>query len=278
MRGIHLVATDLDGTFLRDDKTISSANLEALQQLRDRGVVTVAATGRNLFKIHEVIPQEVPFDYYVFSSGAGVFDKQKEAHIFGQNLPKESALKLIRYFMAEDLNFHAFWPVPFNHKLWYYRGSEICHEFERYFAFHNSRAYELPAGGEIDSDICQFLVVIPFDEIRFLKMKTYIEQLCPMARVIRSSSPLHTNYIWLEIFHKDVSKGNGVLHLCNLLGIDPRQTLGIGNDYNDIDLLEFTAHAFVTNNAPEIIKKQYVLVPSNEEDAFAHVIEKFVQE
>ncbi len=277
MREIHLVATDLDGTFLRDDKTISKANLNALQDLRNRGVVTVAATGRNLFKIHEVIPKEVPFDYYVFSSGAGVFDKHKEKHIFGQNLPKESALKLIRYFMDEDLNFHAFWPVPNNHKLWYYRGSEICHEFERYFAFHNSRSFELPADGKIDSDVCQFLVVIPYDEARFMIMKSNIEQLCPMARVIRSSSPLHTNYIWLEIFHKDVSKGNGVLHLCNMLGIDPQQTLGIGNDYNDIDLLEFTAHAFITNNAPEVIKKQYVLVPSNEEDAFAHVIEKFVQ-
>lgn len=276
MREIRLVATDLDGTFLRDDKTISSANLDALYRLKEKGVVTVAATGRNLFKIEEVIPKEVPFDYYVFSSGAGIFDKSGEQHIFGQNLPQESAQKLIHFFISEDLNFHAFWPVPHNHMLWYYRGPEVCVEFERYFAFHNSRSVELPPSGELDSDICQFLVVIPFDEERFIRMKNTIEQLCPMARVIRSSSPLHTPYIWLEIFHRDVSKGNGVLHLCNRLGVDPGHTLGIGNDYNDIDLLEFTAHAFITNNAPEIIKQQYVLVPSNEEDAFAHVVEKFI--
>ena len=61
-----------------------------------------------------------------------------------------------------------------------------------------------------------------------------------------------------------------------MLDIDPANTLGIGNDYNDIDLLEFTEHSFLTNNAPETLKQNFTILPTNEEDAFAHAVAKIV--
>ena len=278
MKNIKLVATDLDGTFLRNDKTISERNLAALELLGTKNVVRVVATGRNLRKVNEVIPDHVPFDYIVFSSGAGVYDFRTREHIFSQNISEFSANKLIGYLIGQDLNFHAFWPVPQNHNLFYHRGSLPCEEFERYFSFHNSFAFPLPESRRIESGLCQLLVVIPGDEDRFLKMKAGIEEICPEVRIIRSSSPLETGYIWLEIFHREVSKGNGVLHLCNRLDILPEQTVGIGNDYNDIDLLEFTEHSFLTDNAPRVLKASFSLLPTNEEDAFAHAVEKIIYE
>jgi Cof subfamily protein (haloacid dehalogenase superfamily) len=278
MRNIKLVATDLDGTFLRNDKSISDRNVKALELLGTKNVVRVVATGRNLRKVNEVIPEHIPFDFIVFSSGAGVCDFRTGKHIFNQNISESSANKLISYLIEQDLNFHAFWPVPDNHHLWYHRGSALCEEFERYFSFHNSFAYPLPENRKIESGLCQLLVVIPGDENRFLAMKKDIEDLCREIRIIRSSSPLETGYIWLEIFHKDVSKGNGVLQLCNMLNISPEQTLGIGNDYNDLDLLEFTEHSFLTDNAPEVLKASFSLLPTNEEDAFSHAIERIIYE
>jgi hydroxymethylpyrimidine pyrophosphatase-like HAD family hydrolase len=62
-----------------------------------------------------------------------------------------------------------------------------------------------------------------------------------------------------------------------LLGIKPNETLGIGNDYNDFDLLDFTGHSFLTENAPTEIKHLYPIVSSNENDAFAGVIQPIVQ-
>jgi len=79
---IKLVATDLDGTFLRNDKSISKENLETLNFLGERGIFRVIATGRNLKKTLEVIAPDVPFDYVVFSSGAGVYDLRKDKLIF----------------------------------------------------------------------------------------------------------------------------------------------------------------------------------------------------
>ena len=274
MNNIRLVATDLDGTFLRNDKTISPSNLETLKQLGDEGIIRVAATGRNMKKVREVIPDHVPFDFVVYSSGAGIYDCSSNMHIYTKNISSVSANQLIRFFIREDVNFHAFHPAPDNHNLWYHRGSERCEEFERYFEFHNSFASPLPETQMIESDLCQFLVVVPGEEKKFTDLRAKIESMGDEIRVIRCSSPLNTGYIWLEVFHKSVSKGNGVLFLCNVLNIDPEDTLGIGNDYNDIDLLEFTAHSFLTDNAPEELKKNFRLLPANEDDAFAQIISK----
>ncbi len=69
----------------------------------------------------------------------------------------------------------------------------------------------------------------------------------------------------------EILKGNGVKHICNLLDINYTNTIGIGNDYNDLDLLDFTEHSFITENAPAEINKLYKSAPSNENDAFAFI-------
>jgi Cof subfamily protein (haloacid dehalogenase superfamily) len=277
MKNIKLVATDLDGTFLMNDRTISGRNLEALHQLGAKGIIRVAATGRNLKKVSEVISPEVPFDYIIFSSGAGIFDWKHQKHIFDQNISMEAATMLTGYFREMDYNFSAFAPAPGNHRLWFHRGGQPCEEFNRFFTFHNSHSEVFPSDGNMNSGLCQFLLIIPENEQNFARLRTDIESRCSEVRVIRASSPVTKGYIWAEVFHRDVSKGHGVKHLCSLLSVHPDETMGIGNDYNDLDLLNFTAHSFMTGNAPGALKNLFIAVPSNEEDAFAHAVQPFIQ-
>lgn len=269
----RLVATDLDGTFLKNDKTISSKNLDALHLLGNKNIVRVAATGRNMKKVKDVLAPEIPFDYIVYSSGAGIFDWRKQENIYSCNLATHSVQKLLKYFIGERVNFHAFFPVPENHQHWYFRGDRPCGEFERYFSYNQAFAFELDINNLPDTEMCQFMVIIPENEERFAKLKTDVEAVCPEIRVIRASSPITKGYIWAEVFHHSVSKGNGIKHICEMLDIGFHQTLGIGNDYNDFDLLEFTAHSFLTENAPDEIKHLFPITPSNEEDAFAHAVQ-----
>ena len=273
MKNIKLVATDLDGTFLKNDRSISPENLEMLNRLGEMDIIRVAATGRNLLKVKEVLSREVNFDYVVFSSGAGVYNWKEEKHIYQQNIKKESVKKLLNYFIRHDINFHGFYPVPDNHKHYFFRGKDKCEEFERYFLFNRAHAEALQATNLPQSELCQFLVIIRENEEQFLQLKTEIENLCPEIRVIRASSPISSGYIWIEVFHKSVSKGNGVNEICKLNGINREDTMGLGNDYNDFDLLAFTHYSFLTANSPEEIKKKYPLLPSNENNAFAKSVQ-----
>jgi len=277
MDDIKLIATDLDGTFLKNDRTISKKNLEALHILGNKRIVRTVATGRNLKKVHDVLNEHVPFDYIVFSSGAGVFDWKRKKHIFNQNISKHSSQKLLQYFIERKLNFHAFYPVPENHNHWYFRGEKSCAEFERYFQFNKASAIELNQNKLPKTELCQFLIIIPEDGEQFEKLKMEIESISSEIRVIRSSSPITEGYIWMEVFHKSVSKGNGVKFVCDLLNINRSETIGIGNDYNDFDLLDFTAHSFITENAPSEISKRYKSAPSNENDAFAIVTQPLLK-
>lgn len=269
LNGIKLVATDLDGTFLKDDKTISVENLRMLELLGERKVIRVAATGRNFRKVKEVLPDHLPFDYIAFSSGAGIYDWKNDHLVYRQNLPSKTVNAMIHFFIRKKMNFHLFRPVPENFRCWHYRGVEACKEFERYNAFHEAYSEALPNEQMINGDACQFLVIFPNDNGLFNQTKNELEALFDDIKVVRTSSPLHTNYTWMEIFHKDVSKGNAVKFLCEQKSIAHESTFGIGNDYNDLDLLNFTTYSYLVANGPDDLKPHFLAAPSNEEDAFS---------
>jgi len=273
---LKLVATDLDGTFLKNDKSISKENIDTLHLLGEKGILRVIATGRNLKKTLEVISPEVPFDYIVFSSGAGVYDRRNDKLLYHQNLNAEVVQQLTDFLIRNDLNFHLFKPVPENHNCWFHRGSVPCSEFESYFEYLRSHSEPLPPNQLINSEACQFLVVFPNNLDLFLSLKKSIENQFQDVKVVRTSSPLETGYIWMEIFHSSVSKGNGVKFVCNALQIGHEYTLGIGNDFNDLDLLEFTNYSYLVENGPAEMKNRFLSARSNEESAFAKVIEKYL--
>ncbi len=273
---LKLVATDLDGTFLMNDTSISRSNMEMLEVLGEKGIIRVVATGRNFRKTCEVIPDHIPFDYVVFSSGAGVYDWKKRELMYFRNMHRDTVSGLVRFFINRDLNFHLFKPVPDNHMCWYYRGTQPCSEFERYFDFHNSYSEPLPENCPPGSEACQFLVIFPNNPKRFHELKHEILTHFPEVKVVRTSSPLDTGYIWMEIFHEAVSKGNGVKFVCDAVCVDHNQTLGIGNDFNDLDLLEFTRYSYVVENGPDELKARFRVAKSNEEDAFAHAVKDFL--
>ena len=73
-----MLITDFDGTLLTDDKQIAQQDLNTLAGLRSAGIITVIATGRSLFSFMRALdqmglsPKELPVDYLIFSTGAGI--------------------------------------------------------------------------------------------------------------------------------------------------------------------------------------------------------------
>ena len=70
---IKAIIIDLDGTTLpRNWHQISEENRVALEEAGQRGVVRILATGRSVFSLNNTLPEGLPVDYMVFSSGAGI--------------------------------------------------------------------------------------------------------------------------------------------------------------------------------------------------------------
>ena len=67
-----LFITDFDGTLLRSDGTLAQCDLDALGSLRMRGIKTAVATGRSLYSFIDSPGADLPVDYIIFTTGAGV--------------------------------------------------------------------------------------------------------------------------------------------------------------------------------------------------------------
>ncbi|MEN6456975.1 MAG: HAD-IIB family hydrolase [Prolixibacteraceae bacterium] len=268
---IGLVATDLDGTLLRSDKSISEADLAMLKRLGEKQIFRVVATGRNFRKVKEVIPDYVPFDYVAFSSGAGIYDFRNRKLLYSRNISKEIVNRLSEWLINKGFSFFLFQEVPFNSHCWYYRGKNSCEEFDRYFDSHSDMTESLPESGRVSTGACQFLVIFKYAG-QFFEMKDELAQHFDDLKILRASSPFETGYTWMEIFHQDVSKGNAIRFLCDHLNIKREATVGIGNDYNDLDLLDFTSFSYLVKNGPEELKLKYRSAPSNEDNAFSYCL------
>jgi len=96
------------------------------------------------------------------------------------------------------------------------------------------------------------------------------------VKVVRATSPLDQKSIWMEIFHKDVSKGMGCHWLCNHLSIEQKYSIGIGNDFNDLDMLNWTNHSFVVSNSHSDLHEKFQVIKHHDESAFSAVLKDFV--
>jgi hydroxymethylpyrimidine pyrophosphatase-like HAD family hydrolase len=73
-----------------------------------------------------------------------------------------------------------------------------------------------------------------------------------------------------------VSKSHAVAWLSAEFRLDATQTLSIGNDYNDLDLLEWTASSFVVENAPDEIKDRFSVVASHNDSGVAEAVQRWL--
>jgi len=269
---IKLVATDLDGTLLKDDKSISPVDLKSLERLGEKGILRVAATGRNLHKVKEVLQLNTPFDYIVFSSGGGVFDWKNQQLLNSVQFRTETLSNIFVHLLSAKVNFYVFSPIPDNNRFCYHRGAGKCNEFDSYLKRHLGD-YKVLDVNHLPEKAGQYMAIIPNIEILFEQLKSELLSAISGIKVIRTTSPVNPDFIWVEIFPESVSKGDGICWLCDKMGIDHSSTAGIGNDFNDLDMLDFVEYPFVLGNSPSILHKKYTFVrATNNQNGVSEVL------
>ena len=270
---IEMVVTDLDGTLLNDKQQTHQKDLQTLDWLEKQGILRVVATGRNLYSALKVLHADYPIDYLIFSSGAGIYDWKHKHLIHSDYLPRQQVERISQILIGYDIDFMIHEVIPDNHKFVYFRGTQSNPDFERRYELYRPFAEPLDPDTENFQHSCQILA-IPGERTEFYERLTKeIEG----AKVIRTTSPLDGISMWIEIFPKGVSKGHGVAWLCRHTQTDPTKTLGIGNDYNDLDLLNYTGKSFVVANAPEELKKKYPICNSNQSCGFTDAVRRVLE-
>ena len=271
-----LIAFDLDGTLLRDDKSIPQENLAALEKAAARGITLAPATGR-IFRGLPPQLKELPFlRYFILSNGAAVYDRQEQRTLVRADIPLELALRCYEYldtlpviydcymdsagWMTEALQRRAADFAPDRHYLHMLR--ELRTPVPELKDFIAARGHDVQK--------IQFFT-------RDLDLRDEVLRTCDQrfpGTVASASCPNN-----VEINAAGATKGLALAGLCRALDIDPAQTLAFGDGLNDVSMLRAAGIGVAMGNAGDAVKAAAdEIAPDCDHDGVAAVVGRFFPE
>ena len=265
----RLVVTDLDGTLLDSASRLSDTNRRALASLGRKGVVRAVATGRSLHSARKVMNEDFPVDYLVFSSGVGIVSWTDGLHLTSHLMQPAVVSRLVARLRDLALDFMVHHAAPDTHWFHFHRGSDRNADFENRIERYAPYAQPWREGLSTGFEVSQLVVVEPPGMASHLDL---LAREFEGVHVVRTTSPLDHASTWIELFPSGVSKAHASDWIRRRHAIEPARTLAIGNDYNDLDMLDWAARACVVSNAPPWMRAKYDVVGTNDEDGFADAI------
>lgn len=251
MADIKMIVTDLDGTLLRDDKSISKYTEKVIEDVRRRGILFVIATARPIRAVKQFLPW-VSYDAAVFHNGAVVEEGNCRLGKTGIENPLEIVRDILRdrpetkiAVESNDVmysNFDAgeFWPGIV------YTATGDFHEIKGLVAD------KIILGARSIEEMNVFQL--------YLREELYIQ--------------LSENRI-ATVHDRQSSKVNGIRLIAEKHGIAMEQVAAFGDDYNDMEMLGACGIGIAVENALEEVKAVAAQrCMSNEQDGVARWLEE----
>jgi len=266
-RGIHMVVTDMDKTLLNDEGHISERNIEAIKGLKSRDIKFAIATGRSknaLFRLLSRYDINDCIDYVICMNGVSIFDaRENKAYDFGY---------LDNGIIGEIYE-----------KLKHYDISFAVHEGDKLLCTKRTKYTD------IESDINGYGVIetnefiqVPGKKYPKLMLIGESDVLEDVQNTLAEDKTDTFNYFraydfFVEIVSRGVSKGNALVKLCELKGIDLSKVLAIGDNLNDLDMIKKSGFGVAVENCHEELKKYAkFLSKSNNDDGFAYACDMLI--
>jgi len=270
-KDIKLLVLDIDGTIAGHSNTLSKPVKQAIVAAQARGIQIAIATGRmyrSALRFHQEIGSVLPLMAY---QGAWIQDPTNQKIHRHLAVSREIAHKLIDYFEQPELRSLLSVHFYINDEL-YVR--ELTKETQIYA--ERSGVTPIPVG-----DLRQVLTNEPTKILALCDDTDVINQLLGNLRRQYTPAELYLTTsvaTFFEATNASVNKGTAVRYLAEeLLGLQIDNIMAIGDNFNDVEMLEYAGLGIAMGNAPEAVQAiaQWV-APSVEEDGAAVAIEKFL--
>lgn len=270
-----MIAMDMDGTLLTTDKVVSERNKEVLKKAADIGIKLVVCTGRiftSAWVYADLIGTEAPI---IASNGAYIREKDRDEVIYMKTLPKEDIYKVVK--IVKDYGFS---PFLFSSDTIF--AEKVIFTAQMYDKQNESlpenRKVNIVVTDDIEKTIdenhqiiLKIVIMSEMNEIEKLnKLRNEIANKIDVSIVASAAN----NF---EIMSKGISKGNAVKILGDIYGISPEETICIGDNENDISMIEYADIGVAMENATDGLKAAAdYITDTNDNDGVAKAIEKIV--
>jgi len=266
-----LLVVDMDGTLLDDDKNISSENIAAVREMQQSGVPLVLATGRSdamVKRYLDLLQIEAPV---ISCNGAFIRDRLTGEILHEQYISSDDCEYIIDVCREFNSDFHIYGESTLF-------GEAVTHKV-KYYVDQNKRVpHSQQVNIEIVPDCKDVLdgredilkVLIPCDDDIADAMADRLNEI-PELVAYKSTPKL------LDVMRVGVDKGNAMLKLAAIMGIDPSEIVAIGDNHNDYGLIKEAGFGVAVANAePEVKQVADLVTISNNDPAVADIIRRYI--
>ena len=257
-----LICTDLDGTLLKNDKTISAENREAIEYFKREGGYFTFVTGRMPYTsrlLYEMVNPNAPVGCI---NGGGIYDFERGEYLWSLTL-SDCAAELVEAVMDA---------VP--------SCGVLLNGLEKLYCCRENEITEMRCRiTGVSADLAEYRSIpSPMGKVVFCEDGE--ENVLRIAEMLQSHPRadefdfIRSERMLYEILPKGSSKGNLLPHLAAILGVDMSKTIAVGDYYNDVSMIRSAGVGVAVANAVDEAKAVADIVTvSNEEHAIAKIIE-----
>ncbi|MEA4973618.1 5-amino-6-(5-phospho-D-ribitylamino)uracil phosphatase YcsE [bioreactor metagenome] len=271
MGRVDIIATDLDGTLLTDDKRISDINKKAMFDAAQRGIYIVPATGRALHTMPQNVLELDCVKYAVTSNGAAIVDVKSGETLYKNQMSINTALHVINQSLELGIMVEIFtdgraytlkryiddlvgFGVNSRFVKWYLDTRNVVDNFSNLL---------------INDATVENINLIFNDLDKRVEMRKWLAAY-PEVELTNS---LGNN---IEVGVKNCGKGAALTVLAEMLGSDMSRVMCLGDNENDIDMLKRAGISIGMSSGQDSVKENVTYVAKgNNDDGFAEAVYKF---
>jgi Cof subfamily protein (haloacid dehalogenase superfamily) len=262
MEGIRLVASDLDGTLLRPDETVSERTRRAVAAARDAGITVVLVSGRPPRSIGPLAERVGVGGIAICANGAVVWDLDTGTMVDSSPLAAEVATRLVHALRQA---------IP---------GALFAVELEGGFGREPGWSDGLrPVRPDVLEADALELITGPVTKLLVRQPEMDFAEVAERAREAVGDDAVVT---WaglrvVEISAAGVTKAFALERLCRRLGIDAAEVVAVGDMPNDLAMLAWAGTGVaVANAAPEVLEAADEMTAANTDDGVALLLERIL--
>lgn len=244
-----LIFLDIDGTLLRDNGTFNDniKNVIEKHHKMNNKIVLTSARPRN--KVIDICNKLNLNTYFISSNGAEIYNYEESKRVYINSISKSSMLYI--YNLARKYNIQLV--LAINNKEYVLNGElrdtrpKVTESILKKFK------------------VKQCMIISG----NLVLLKKFIRKLDVLDDIVFTLNieTLENNKYWYSVVNKNVSKGNAGVILSNLININLKNTIAIGNDYNDISMFDLLGLSVAVSNAFDNIKNMVdIVIDSNNND------------
>jgi len=262
---MEAIVLDLDGTLLTSEKTISQKTKDVLYKLREKGMKIIIATGRTYVSLkpyRDMLGLDTPV---VCFNGGKLVDGSGNV-VFEIPIKGEIAIKCIE--IAKGLGIHTNY---YQNEVWYIEEGQENSEEVKIYQEISDLPFEVKKIEEFENyDMTKLLFVGENEVLKVLDKKLEEEIGDKIHRAFSKK-------FFLEIMDKTVNKGETLLKLFEMEGINKDKVIAFGDGWNDLEMLQIVGEGVVMGNADkELMEIIGNTCDTNDNDGIGKYLEKFL--